>query len=83
MGIFRPVHLVVTNELRIEPFGVHAWAELSGNTARLNINTTVKNYGALQRAFTIVHHLIDKNGRAVATINEKGTLRSAEKMNFR
>jgi len=25
MGIFRPVHLIVTNETRIVPFGVHIW----------------------------------------------------------
>jgi beta-galactosidase len=28
LGIFRPVHLIITNDVRIEPFGVHAWADL-------------------------------------------------------
>ena len=28
MGIFRPVHLIVTNDVRIEPFGIHAWADV-------------------------------------------------------
>ena len=25
MGIFRPVHLIITSPIRIEPFGVHIW----------------------------------------------------------
>jgi beta-galactosidase len=29
MGIFRPVTLVVTDEVRIEPFGVHIWNDKS------------------------------------------------------
>jgi len=31
MGIFRPVHLLVTSDIYIEPFGVHAWAEIKNN----------------------------------------------------
>uniref|UniRef100_UPI0031D55F90 sugar-binding domain-containing protein n=1 Tax=Flavobacterium sp. TaxID=239 RepID=UPI0031D55F90 len=29
MGIFRPVSLVITNDVRIEPFGVHIWNDKS------------------------------------------------------
>ena len=25
MGIFRPVHLIVTNDIRVQPFGIHVW----------------------------------------------------------
>lgn len=82
MGIFRPVQLVVTNELRIEPFGVHAWATLNGNAAVLNINTTIKNYGIQQKSFTVVHNLVDNNGTTIASVNEKGMLRSAEETEF-
>ena len=31
MGIFRPVHLIVTNDVRVEPFGVHIWNDNNGN----------------------------------------------------
>lgn len=74
MGIFRPVQLLITNELRIEPFGVHAWAELRGHAALLNINASVKNYGARQKSFTIVHHLVDKNGAIIKKIMQKGVI---------
>jgi hypothetical protein len=29
MGIFRPVSLVITNDARIQPFGVHIWNDKS------------------------------------------------------
>ncbi len=77
MGIFRPVQLIVTNDLRIEPFGVHAWADIRNKTALLNINTTIKNYGAQQKLFTIVHSLIDQTGAVIRTVTEKGTLKAS------
>ncbi len=76
MGIFRPVQLIITNDLRIEPFGVHAWATLKGNAAVLNINTLIKNYGAQQKLFTVVHNLVDKKGAIVKTVTEKGSLKA-------
>ena len=47
MGIFRPVTLVVTDNVRIEPFGVHIWNDkaTSKEKAVLNITTEIKNYG--------------------------------------
>ena len=46
LGIFRPVHLIVTNPVRIEPFGVHIWNDekISAEKAVLNLETVVKNY---------------------------------------
>ncbi|MGN7788106.1 malectin domain-containing carbohydrate-binding protein [Niabella sp. 22666] len=76
MGIFRPVQLIVTNDLRIEPFGVHAWATLNGNAAVLNINTTIKNYSTQRKLFTVIHNLVDKNGTIISTVTEKGALKA-------
>jgi beta-galactosidase len=73
MGIFRPVHLIVTNDVRIEPFGVHAWAEIKNNTASLSINTTLKNYSQQNRQISIVNQLVDAGGKVVKEIK---TLRS-------
>ncbi|HKZ65574.1 MAG TPA: beta galactosidase jelly roll domain-containing protein, partial [Chitinophagaceae bacterium] len=50
MGIFRPVHLVVTSDLRIEPFGVHAWADIKNGVINLKINATLKNYSNQKRS---------------------------------
>ena len=52
LGIFRPVHLIVTNDVRIEPFGVHAWAKIKDKKTDLNINTTLKNYSGKKRNIT-------------------------------
>jgi beta-galactosidase/beta-glucuronidase len=62
MGIFRPVHLIVTNDVRIEPFGVHAWAEFENNKASLFISTSVKNYSEKYRHLEIIHQLKNKAG---------------------
>jgi beta-galactosidase len=48
MGVFRPVHLIVTDEIRIEPFGVHVWNDTSTSekSAIIYIETTIRNYSA-------------------------------------
>ncbi|RXK58176.1 DUF4982 domain-containing protein [Lacibacter luteus] len=72
MGIFRPVHLIVTNDVRIEPFGVHAWADITEKEVQLNIATTLKNYSQKKRDIVVEHRLIDANGKEVKKIVEKG-----------
>lgn len=65
LGIFRPVHLVVTNDVRISPFGVHAWADIAGNEVTLNVNTSLKNYSLQPRKLVVVQQLLDQAGRLV------------------
>lgn len=69
MGIFRPVTLVVTNEVRIEPFGVHIWNDktTSKEKAILNITTEIKNYGNSNRKLTIINTIFDKEGKEIST----------------
>lgn len=69
MGIFRPVHLIVTNDVRIEPFGVHAWADVKKGAAGLSINATVKNYSNKNRNVVIVHQLVDAKGKIVKEVS--------------
>ena len=42
LGIFRPVVLEVTDEVRIEPFGVHIWNDDKAQT--VFVETEVRNY---------------------------------------
>ncbi len=65
LGIFRPVHLVVTNDVRIAPFGVHAWADMNANETKLHVNTSLKNYAAKERKLVIVQQLLDEWGKLV------------------
>jgi hypothetical protein len=65
MGIFRPVHLIETNPVRIEPFGVHIWndAETTSEKTTLNLTTEVKNYGNDTKNIQVKNILLDKAGK--------------------
>lgn len=70
MGIFRPVQLVVTNDVRIEPFGVHVWNDdkVSEKSAELKMETTVKNYSNSARNITVLNQLFDKKGKKITEV---------------
>ncbi len=70
MGIFRPVHLIVTDPVRIEPFGVHVWNDttVSEKSATLNMQTEVKNYGSQPKNITVTNTLLDDAGKAVKQV---------------
>jgi beta-galactosidase len=74
MGIFRPVHLIITNDVRIEPFGVHAWADIKDHKANLNIVSTIRNYSAQTRTIAITQQLKNKMGLVISTVSQKQTL---------
>ncbi|PTQ95760.1 glycosyl hydrolase family 2 [Mucilaginibacter yixingensis] len=68
MGIYRPVHLLVTNPVRVEPFGVHIWNDttVTEKSATLNLETEVKNYSAATSAISVVNQLVDAQGKIIA-----------------
>lgn len=67
LGIFRPVHLIETSDVRIEPFGVHAWNDnkISHKAAKINFNTEIKNYGGEIKNVTVISRLLDKSGKII------------------
>jgi beta-galactosidase len=69
MGIFRPVHLIITNQVRIEPFGVHVWNDenVSEKSASLSLQVEVKNYGRYSSFFRIDNKVVDNSGKIVAS----------------
>lgn len=75
-GIFRPVVLEITNNVRIEPFGVHVW-----NNEKVDsvfIETEVKNYSAEAADIEVVNKLNNEDGIAVFRQAEKLTLKAGE-----
>ncbi|GAB3417045.1 hypothetical protein GCM10027516_10470 [Niabella aquatica] len=71
MGIFRPVHLIITNDVRIEPFGVHAWANVQAFRSLLNIDVTVKNYNAsANKNITVLNDVLDKENKLVGRVTK-------------
>lgn len=83
MGIFRPVHLIVTDPVRIQPFGVHIWNDttVSERSATLNLETAIKNYGAKTASISISNKLIDKQGKIIAQANITKTVKQGESIN--
>jgi Beta-galactosidase/beta-glucuronidase len=83
LGIFRPVTLVVSDEARIEPFGVHAYnhePDIQGNDTifELNFSTEIRNYGTRDREIEVVQKLTDKDGRQVERVTERISLKAGE-----
>ncbi|RYG20684.1 MAG: glycoside hydrolase family 2, partial [Chitinophagaceae bacterium] len=76
MGIFRPVHLIVTSDVRIEPFGVHVWNDdqVSEKSAKLNLATTLKNYSSVTKHITLKSQLLDEAGKVVKLMEHKATV---------
>jgi len=68
MGIFRPVHLIITNDVRVEPFGVHIWNDtsVSEKSAQLYIETEIKNYSMTNKTIVLINRLLDKSSVVVA-----------------
>ena len=75
-GIFRPVTLVETDEVRIEPFGVHIWANEACDS--IFIDTEIKNYSTSPQTVELVNKLAEKSGKAVFRLNEELLLSPGE-----
>ncbi|MES2275502.1 MAG: malectin domain-containing carbohydrate-binding protein [Bacteroidota bacterium] len=80
MGIFRPMHLIVTNPVRIQPFGIHIWNDttVSERSAILNLETEIKNYSAKLSNISIINKLVDATGKTVALAKADKKLNSGE-----
>ncbi|MBS1520859.1 MAG: DUF4982 domain-containing protein [Bacteroidetes bacterium] len=80
MGIFRPVHLIVTNDVRIEPFGLHVWNDttVTEKSATLNLETTVKDYAASSRNTIVVNKLIDAKGQTISETKSASKFKAGE-----
>ncbi|RBQ04033.1 malectin domain-containing carbohydrate-binding protein [Pedobacter miscanthi] len=72
MGIFRPVHLIVTNDIRIQPFGIHIWNDnkISEKSAVLNLSSTLKNYSLKSKNITLINRLLDSNRKRVKVLKK-------------
>ena len=86
LGIFRPVTLIETDAVRIEPFGVHIWNNAACDS--VFVETEVKNYTQQLQQIELVNKFTQASGkqvfRSVATLSllpgETKTIRQAEKI---
>ncbi len=73
MGIFRPVHLISTNEVRVEPFGVHVWNDSIVSMSKTKptiifLETELKNYSNYKKTIQIESRLLDKNRQTISSV---------------
>ena len=76
MGIFRPVQLIVTNDVRVEPFGVYIWNDttVSERSAQLHFETEIKNYSKTTKEIVVTNRLLDNTGLVATEISFKGKI---------
>lgn len=69
IGIFRPVSLVVKNDVNIVPFGVHYWNDETANETRAVIQQTVElqNASSRDRRLTVVTNIWDAEGKKISS----------------
>ena len=80
-GIFRPVTLVETDNVRIEPFGVHIWNNAACDS--VFIETEVKNYTQQEQAIELVNKFTLASGKQVFRYAETLSLHAGETRTIR
>jgi beta-galactosidase len=82
LGIFRPVHLVETSDIRVEPFGVHIWNDttVTEQSAELFVDVEIKNYNRRERVIQIENRILDADDRFVASVQIDTILGSEKKI---
>ncbi|MFT3870730.1 MAG: malectin domain-containing carbohydrate-binding protein [Nibricoccus sp.] len=79
LGIIRPVHVVSTAPVRIEPFGVHAWIDgPQSDSVATRIDTEAKNYNARTAQITLRTTLLDREGNSVVETSSAHTANPGE-----
>ena len=75
-GIFRPISLIETDAVRIEPFGVHIW----NNTVcdSVFIETEIKNYTQQPQQIEVVNKFTLASGKQVFRHAEQTTIKAGE-----
>lgn len=75
-GIFRPVSLIETDEVRVEPFGVHIWNNEACDS--VFVDTEVKNYSDHEQTIEVISKLALSSGKTAFRQTGKITLKAGE-----
>lgn len=71
-GIYRNVHLTITQPVHVAPWGVYVTTpEINQHSAVVTISVTTRNDGEKKTNAQITINIKDKNGRLVTTAKEK------------
>ena len=80
-GIFRPVSLIETDAVRIEPFGVHIWSNAACDS--VFIESEVKNYTNNPQTIELVNKFTLASGKQVFRLAKQLTLAPGETCTIR
>lgn len=71
IGIFRPVHLLITEPIRIAPFGIHIWNDTTITTqkAQLYGSVEIQNLSTKKSSIKIVHELRNQDNLLIVSSN--------------
>lgn len=75
-GIFRPVSLIETDEVRVEPFGVHVWNNEACDS--VFVDTEVKNYSDHEQTIEVISKLALSSGKTAFRQAGNITLKAGE-----
>lgn len=75
-GIFRLVSLIETDEVRVEPFGVHVWNNEACDS--VFVDTEVKNYSDHEQTIEVISKLALSSGKTAFRQTGKITLKAGE-----
>lgn len=79
-GIYRDVHLTLTENTAIDLFGVYApTKKIDGNLWEINFETTVVNANYEDKTVTVKSSIIAPDGAVVAESADKGTVAARDK----
>jgi len=68
-GIYRPVVMEVTGEVRIEPFGVHIWND--DRATKIFIDTEIRNYSGREYKLLLENRFNTHKGKKVFLLREE------------
>ena len=80
LGIFRPVSLITTSNVRIEPFGVHVWNDttVTEKSAEVYVATELRNYSNKTRQIAIENALLKADGSIAAIMTNDVSVKAGD-----
>lgn len=85
MGIFRPVSLLIKNEVSIVPFGQHYWNDETANaqTAIVHQAVELSNKSHANKNIEIITRVFDERGKKILQSVQKGQIEGNSSKYFR
>ncbi|TDS10317.1 malectin domain-containing carbohydrate-binding protein [Sphingobacterium paludis] len=73
LGIFRPVSLIVKNDVHVAPFGAHYWNDETANQEKATIQQRIEiqNTTPKPRKLKVVTYLLDAKGKRVGSSTDQ------------